>query len=115
MDREAIVTQVVSELGIVLLHTRSAYNATPVFAVIVPEGGKFTQAYFKQTKSCVFMLLPETSPHEVSELMGGISSALIDLPLFLEAVCAGNQETIRAVLEREIAETIARFGGGTLL
>lgn len=115
MDREAVVTQVVSELGIVLLHTRSACNAAPVFAVIVPEGGKFTQAYFKRTKSCVFMLLPETSPHGVTELMGGISSALIDLPLFLEAVHAGNQETIRAVLEREIAETLARFGGGTLL
>jgi mannitol operon transcriptional antiterminator len=114
MDREAVVTQVVSELGIVLLHTR-ACNAAPVFAVIVPEGGKFTQAYFKRTKSCVFMLLPETSPHGVTELMGGISSALIDLPLFLEAVHAGNQETIRAVLEREIAETLARFGGGTLL
>jgi mannitol operon transcriptional antiterminator len=114
MDREAVVSQVVSELGIALLHTRSACVAAPVFAVIVPKGGKFTQAYFKRTKSCVLMLLPETSPHEVNELMGGISSALIDLPLFLEAVRAGNQEAIRAVLEREIAETIARFGGEKL-
>ncbi|MDR1072134.1 MAG: PRD domain-containing protein [Treponema sp.] len=114
MDRESIVTQIVSELGIALLHTRSACNTAPVFAVIVPEGGKFTQPYFKHTKSCALMLLPETSPHEVSELMGGISSALIDLPLFLEAVCVGNHETIRAVLEREIAEILARFGGETL-
>lgn len=114
MDREAVVTQVVSELGIVLLHTRSDCKAAPVFAVIVPEGGEFTQSYFKRTKSCALMLLPETSPHEVTELMGGISSALIDLPLFLEAVRVGNQETVRAVLEREITEILARFGGGTL-
>ncbi|MDR0375725.1 MAG: PRD domain-containing protein [Treponema sp.] len=114
MSREAVVTQVVSELGIVLLHTRNAYSADPVFALIVPEGGEFTHAYFKHTKSCVFMLLPETSPHEVSELMGGISSALIDLPLFLEAVRAGDRETVRAVLEREISEILVRFRGEKL-
>jgi mannitol operon transcriptional antiterminator len=108
--REAIASQVVGELGIVLLHTRSGYHASPLFAVIVPEGNVFTDVYFRQTRSCVLMLLPENAPREMTDLMGGISSALIDLPLFLEAVRTGERETIQAVLEREISEILARCG-----
>jgi mannitol operon transcriptional antiterminator len=110
LDREALATQVVVELGIVLLHTRSA-NTSPVFAVIVPEGGLFTADYLKNTKSCVCMLLPEKAPGEMAELMGRISGALIDMPFFLEAIREGNRETIQAVLEREISEVIAQCGG----
>jgi mannitol operon transcriptional antiterminator len=112
--REALDTQVVDELGIVLLHTRGTDNTTPVFAVIVPEGGVFTGDYLKHTRSCVFMLLPEKAHREMTELMGRISGALIDMPLFLEAVRTGNHETIQAVLEREISEIIAQYGGNLI-
>jgi mannitol operon transcriptional antiterminator len=108
--REALGTQIVDALGIVLLHSRSAVNRSPVFAVIVPEGGLFSGDDLKNIKSCVFMVLPEKAPKEMTELMGRISSALIDLPLFLEAVQAGNRETIRAVLEREISDVLTRCG-----
>ncbi|MDR0785743.1 MAG: BglG family transcription antiterminator [Treponema sp.] len=108
--REAIASQVVGELGIVLLHTRSACRASPFFAVIVPQGEFFTDAYFKRTKSCVFMLAPENTPREITDLMGGISSALIDLPPFLAAVHIGDRETIQAVIEKEISEIIAHCG-----
>jgi mannitol operon transcriptional antiterminator len=109
--REALATQVVDELGIVLLHTRCTDNVSSVFAVIVPEGGFFTDAYFKNTKSCVFMLLPEKIPREMTELMGRISSALIDMPFFLQAVKSGDREGIQAVLEQEISETISQYEG----
>jgi mannitol operon transcriptional antiterminator len=109
--REALDTQVVEELGIVLLHTRGADNPSPVFAVIVPEGGSFTEAYLKHARSCVFMLVPEKAPREMAELMGRISSALIDMPFFLEAVRAGNRDAIQAVLEREISDILAQCGG----
>jgi mannitol operon transcriptional antiterminator len=108
--REAVASQVVGELGIVLLHTRSGHHTSPLFAVIVPEGNVFTNAYFGQAKSCVLMLLPENAPREMTDLMGGISSALIDLPPFLEAVRTGGRETIQTVLEKEIAEILARCG-----
>jgi mannitol operon transcriptional antiterminator len=108
--REAITTQVVEKLGIVLLHTRSAHHTSPVFAVIVPEGEFFTDAHFRRTESCVLMLLPENAPREMTELMGSISSALIDLPPFLEAVRTGDREAIQAVLEKEISEIIAICG-----
>jgi mannitol operon transcriptional antiterminator len=108
--REALASQVVGELGIVLLHTRSGTHTSPLFAVIVPEGNVFTDAYFKQAKSCVLMLLPEDAPREMTDLMGGISSALIDLPPFLEAVRTGERKTIQAVLEKEISEILAHCG-----
>ncbi|MDR0708743.1 MAG: PRD domain-containing protein [Spirochaetaceae bacterium] len=111
MAREALDTQVVAGLGIVLLHTRSAANTSPVFAVIVPKGGYFTDGYLKSAKSCVLMLLPEKARQEITELMGRISGALIDVPLFLEAVRTGKRETIQAILEREISEVLARCGG----
>jgi mannitol operon transcriptional antiterminator len=46
--------------------------------------------------------------------MGGISSALIDLPLFLDAIRAGNREQIQALLEREISEILALRSGEKL-
>jgi mannitol operon transcriptional antiterminator len=55
------------------------------------------------------MLLPEKIPKEMTELMGRISSALIDMPFFLEAVKTGNREAVQAVLEREISEIIAQY------
>jgi mannitol operon transcriptional antiterminator len=113
--RESVHTQVVAELEIILLHTRSAAKSAPVFACIVPEGGVFTDKYFKSAKSCVLMLLPEHTPREMIDLMGSISSALIDMPVFLEAVHAGNRENIQTVLEREISETLAQCKGETLI
>jgi mannitol operon transcriptional antiterminator len=112
--REALATQVVEELEIVLLHTRSADAASPIFAVLAPEGGVFTRGCLMRTKSCVFMALPEKAPKEISGLMGRFSSALIDTPFFLEAVRAGNREAIGAVFEREIADTLAQCGGKLL-
>ncbi|MDR2808126.1 MAG: PRD domain-containing protein [Spirochaetaceae bacterium] len=109
--REALATQIVYELGIILLHTRGVDNTSPVFAVIVPEGGLFTEDYLKNIKSCILMLLPEKTPKAMIELMGRISSALIDMPLFLEAVKAGNREIIQAVLEKEISYLLAQCGG----
>lgn len=111
MARESLYTQVVAELKIVLLHARAAANSAPVFACIVPDGGVFTDKYFKNVKSCVLMLLPENAPGEMTDLMGSISSALIDMPVFLEAVRMGNRENIQAVLEREISETLAQCKG----
>jgi mannitol operon transcriptional antiterminator len=114
MAREAVLTQVVSELEIVLLHTRSADITAPVFGVIAPIGGVFTADYFKKTKSCVFMLLPENAPQEMTEIMGGISSALIDIPLFLKAVCDGNEGVIKTIFETELSEALAQYCGKKL-
>jgi mannitol operon transcriptional antiterminator len=112
--REAVASQVIGEMGIILLHARTAGCTSPVFAVIIPEGGEFTQTYFKNTKSCVLMIVPEKAPREITELMGGISSALIDLPPFLEAIRVGNRELVQAFFEREVSEFLAMCSGEKL-
>jgi mannitol operon transcriptional antiterminator len=109
MERENISTQVIPDLQIVLLHTRSPAVTQPVFAVIEPNGKKFKSDYFKNAKSCVVMLLPEKTPVEITELMGGISSALIDVPAFLDAIREGNEKVIRALLEAEISDTLTQY------
>jgi mannitol operon transcriptional antiterminator len=109
MNREALVTQVVHELGIVLLHARTAVKTAPVFAVIVPEGGVFVKEYFKNTTSCMLMLLPEKAQKDLGNIMGGISSAIIDMPFFLEAIKTGNREKIRSALETELSGSLSLY------
>jgi mannitol operon transcriptional antiterminator len=55
------------------------------------------------------MLLPKDVPEEMTEIMGGISSALIDMPLFLKAVRDGNENAIKAALETELSETLMSY------
>ncbi|MCL1992425.1 MAG: PRD domain-containing protein [Spirochaetes bacterium] len=105
-EREKAGSQVVFELQIVFLHSRNAYIETPVFALIIPKGGVFSEIYLKQTKSCVLMLLPESAPKEISDLMGALSGALISRPPFLQAVCAGDKAAVQSVLEQEISELL---------
>jgi mannitol operon transcriptional antiterminator len=58
------------------------------------------------------MLLPDTAPREITELLGGISGALIDSPSFLEAVRNGKGNIVRTFLEQEIAHILDRHGRG---
>lgn len=108
LSREKTASQVITDLGIVLLHTRCPGVALPVFGIIMPTGKRFASDYFKGAKSCVVMLLPEGAPPEMYGLMGGISSALIDVSAFLNAVRDGNEKAVKALLESEISDALVR-------
>jgi len=109
LSREALSSQVVETLGIALLHVRTKGVATPVFAVITPEGGVFTEPVFKGAKCAVLMLLPQGGPPEMNGVMGRLSSALVDLPLFLEAAQRGDEATLRAIAEAELACALVQY------
>jgi mannitol operon transcriptional antiterminator len=111
MAREKIDSQVIADLKIVLFHARSAVVAVPVFAVIVPDEKAFTANYLKGAKSCVLMLVPERAAAEVFNLMGSISSAIIDVPAFLEALWNGDERTIKT----ELSDTLIRYCKGNLV
>jgi mannitol operon transcriptional antiterminator len=74
----------------------------------MPAGKKFASDYFRGAGSCIVMLLPEDAPPEMYGLMGGISSALVDVPAFLNAVRDGNEKAVRALLESEISDALVR-------
>jgi mannitol operon transcriptional antiterminator len=131
LEREAVSSQVLSRISVVLLHARSAGVEAPVLALLVPARrenagiGAFTQSYFCGAKSCMLMLLPparktgclvETAPGGggITEIMGIISGALVEDDGFLAAVQQGDIESVRAALEIDISEYLVRFCGETL-
>jgi mannitol operon transcriptional antiterminator len=107
--REQLYPQTLPQIGIILLHAKTKGTALPLFAVIVPEGGVFTDPYFYGAKSAPVMLVPETCNRELTTLMGYISSALVELPEFLEAVQQGNAPLIRGILDSEFSEPLALY------
>jgi len=109
LKREAALSQVISPLGIILLHARGSFVASPVFALIVPQGGAFRADYFLGAKSCVLMLLPSSSPPEMLRIMGSLSGALIDVPDFLEGIQKGDEKAIKAILETELADALIQY------
>jgi mannitol operon transcriptional antiterminator len=114
IEREALYSQVIADMGIVLLHARTRWISSPVFALIVPEQGLFLRQYFRGAKSCALMLLPEQCPPEMKRIMGGISGSLIDSPEFLAAVRRGNEWEIRPLLEARLSAEALSYCRETL-
>ncbi|MCD8352106.1 MAG: transcription antiterminator [Planctomycetaceae bacterium] len=109
LNREAIASQVVPELGVVLLHCRTASVARPLFGCIQPDGGAFSRPNFTGAAMAVVLIAPSTSPREIAEMMGAISSALIERPKFLVSVRAGDASAIRAGIEGLLGEFLFQF------
>lgn len=97
--REKLATQVIPELKIVLLHCKTAGVNVPKLALFIPEDGQFTNPYFKGARSCVLMLVPLKLSKRSAELMGIISSTLIENPIFLNAIWKNDKMQILAILK----------------
>jgi mannitol operon transcriptional antiterminator len=109
VEREAMSSQVITDMHIVLLHTRCMGVNDPLFVIVKPESGVFFDAYFHGAKSCVLMLLPSQCPYEMTQMMGNISAALVETPAFLDAVYSGNAPLIRTILEAELSDSVAQY------
>jgi mannitol operon transcriptional antiterminator len=107
INREKVATQIIKDMGIVLLHARTKGVSKPAFMLIRPHGGTFTDTYFYNAQICVLMLVPDGCPQSTTMLMGTISSALIDSPEFLEAIKKGDGRRTRTLLEAELSEFLA--------
>jgi len=99
MEREKLSSQVVPELGIVLLHCKTNAVSKPIFAVISPDGGQFTDIYFAKAVSCVLLLMPGEASAQRIEIMGSISGSLVESKEFLDAIRARNKDLILRHLE----------------
>jgi hypothetical protein len=109
MEREAMSTQIITDMNIVLLHARCMGVSDPLFVIVRPDGGVFSGAYFHGVKSCVLMLLSAQCPYEMTQIMGNISAALVETPAFLDAVYSGNAPLIRTILEAELSDSVAQY------
>ena len=98
--REEISSQVFAELGFALLHARTKGVIRPEFTICATHDRKpFKDPYFKEIQVVIIMLVPEDENTRVNnEIMGYISSLLIEEADFLEMLKNGEKEEIRNML-----------------
>lgn len=103
-EREEMNSQIFPELGIALLHCRTAAVQEPVFVSCTPRGGgSFAQPYMKEIRAAVLMLMPVDDRRDLhAELLGSISSAFVINPRFTELIKSGSEAAIRSELAREL-------------
>lgn len=98
--REEISSQIFAEFGFALLHTRTKGVIRPEFTICVTHDRKpFRNSYFKGIQVAVIMLVPEDGNIQINnEIMGYISSLLIEEADFMEILKNGEKEDIRNML-----------------
>ncbi len=101
MAREQVMSQVFPEIGIALLHARS--KAVKECMVVTAGCGKdehFMDPGLKGINAVLCMIMPKDEHRkENSEMLGRISSAIIEDEHFLEAIKAGDENAIRNKLQ----------------
>ncbi len=97
--REKISTQVLEELKLILMHCQTDGVKSPVLGLIVPEGGVFLNPYFKGVKSCVVIIVPQKPSKEEIDMIGTISSSIINNKIFLSDIIDGDGRRVHLHLE----------------
>lgn len=112
--RERISTQVFAEFGFALLHTRTKGVIRPSFAVCMTKDlGAFEDPYFKGVTIVFIMLVPEDENLKVNnDILGYISSMLIEEYDFMEIVMRGDKEEIRNALSRNLKKYFNKYLSG---
>lgn len=106
MAREQIMSQVFPEVGIALLHARSrAVKECMVVTASCENGQELAGEGLNGVKAVLCMVMPlDEHRKENSEMLGRISSAIIDDESFLSAIQNGREDTIRNKLQKILKE-----------
>lgn len=107
MERERLGTQIFAEFGFALLHTRTRGVVRPcVSAWRTEPGTAFQDPAFKGISLVLVMLLPDDENRKInSEILGFLSSCLIEDCEFLELFLRGSQEEVRSA----VSDCLRRF------
>lgn len=102
--RERMVSQIFAEFGFGLLHARSRGVIRPGLAVCMTEDLQpFSDPYMKKVKVIFVMLIPYDENIDInSEILGYISSILIEDSAFMNAVLMGDPQEIQDSLSMEL-------------
>ncbi len=100
LRREQISSQVFAEFGFALFHTRTRGVIRPGFSVCMTKDlGAFRDEYFKGISAAFIMLAPEDENAALNtEILGSISSMLVEEYGFMDIVRRGDREEIRDAL-----------------
>lgn len=98
--REEISSQIFAELGFALLHARTKGVIRPEFTICATHDRKpFKNPYFKGIQVVIIMLVPEDENVSINnEIMGYISSLLVEEADFVNVLYSGGKEEIRSLL-----------------
>lgn len=98
--REKISSQIFAEFGFALLHAGTKGVVRPSFNICMTKDLKsFRDPYFKEIQAVFVMLLPVDGHARINrEILGYISSVLIDDPAFMDTVLTGDREAVRSAL-----------------
>lgn len=109
--REQIASQIFAEFGFALLHARSNGVVRPGFAVCMTEDLQpFSDPYMKGIRVAFVMLIPFDENMDVnSEILGYISSLLIEDSTFMEVVLAGNAKEIQHSLSLQLKKFFREY------
>ena len=107
INRESMSSQVVPSLELILMHARTSGVNHPVFALIVPENGRFTSPSLQHARCCVVMLAPKKVGRDTLNLIGRISSAFVEDSAFLNAVQIGAKDQVYQRLEEILREYLS--------
>lgn len=102
--REKLASQIIPEYGFALLHCRTKGVVRPSFSVCLTKGlGEFKDPYFKNIYAIIIMLIPEDEhTAENSDIMGWLSSKLVENTDFLDTIFTGDKENIRSFISNEL-------------
>lgn len=114
LRREKIATQVFAEFGFALFHTRTKGVIRPSFTVCMTKDlTAFQDAYFKEISVIFIMLVPDDENISVNnEILGYISTLLIEEYDFMETVLRGDKEEIRNTLSGYLKKFFQKYLGG---
>jgi mannitol/fructose-specific phosphotransferase system IIA component (Ntr-type) len=112
--REAISSQVIETLKIVLLHARTAGVERPQIALVTPEGGQFSNPYFLGANGCLVMLVPKSSGKDILEVFGYISGALVEDDVLLGAIQGGDEAVSYTRIEAAMLRYLQDYWGDHL-
>lgn len=114
MQRERMFSQVFAEFGFALLHTRTKGVVRPTFTVwMTKDLGTFRDPYFKGITVVFVMLVPVDENIRINnDILGYISTMLIEEYSFLDTIAGGDKEEIRAVLSKYLKQYFSKYVAG---
>lgn len=109
--REQLGTQIFAEFGFALLHARTEGVTRPGVSVWRPPDGKrFANPVFKGINLVLVMLLPDDENRQInSDILGYISSSLIEDYEFLEQIQTGDEEQVKKLLKRYLKKYFNQY------
>ncbi len=114
LRREQIASQVFAEFGFALFHARTKGVMRPAFSICMTKDlGAFADAYFKGIRIVFVMLAPVDGNAKINgDIMGYISSMLIEEYEFMDVVLKGDVQEIQNALSRNLKKYFNKYIGG---